>query len=121
MHRRRFLGLVCDAAAVMAAPALMAAAARPDSVIAVTVRKFEFVPHEINVIRGREVTLAFNSIDFVHGFNLPDFAIRADLVPGRTTEVTLRPTKPGRYLFTCDNFCGEGHDHMAGVLVVNEA
>jgi cytochrome c oxidase subunit 2 len=118
LRRRRFLRRAVDAVVAMGATTLVTAATRADSVIAVSVRKFDFEPNEIGVPAGREVTLAFRSSDFVHGFSLPDFGIRADLVPGRTVEVKVRPSKPGRYLFICDNFCGDGHDRMAGVLLV---
>jgi cytochrome c oxidase subunit II len=119
LRRRQFLRRTVGAVVTMAAPTVMIAATRTDSVVAVSVRKFEFEPNEISVPAGREVTLAFRSSDFVHGFSLPEFGIRADLVPGRTVEVKVRPSRSGRYLFVCDNFCGDGHDRMAGVLVVN--
>ena len=38
--------------------------------------------------------------------------------PGRPVEVTLTPGKPGRFHYLCDNFCGDGHDRMSGILVV---
>ena len=107
-----------DAAAAVSASTLVVAAADP--VIAVAARKFEFVPSEIKVRKGRPVTLALTSSDFVHGFSMPDFAIRKDLVPGRTIEVTITPATSGRYPFLCDNFCGEGHDGMSGILVVTD-
>lgn len=117
MNRRRFLSLVANAAVALSVPALAARASetRP---IALHARKFEFSPSEIKVPAGREVTFAVTSSDFVHGFSMPDFGVRHDLVPGRTIEVTIRPANAGRFLFLCDNFCGDGHDKMTGVLVV---
>ena len=32
----------------------------------------------------------------------------------------MRPDRAGRFVFLCDNFCGEGHDRMTGFLVVEE-
>jgi len=87
-------------------------------VIEIEARRFRYTPNEIVVKRGEAVTLAFRSLDFIHGFNLPDFAIRADLVPGRVTRVRLQPMQPGRFTFLCDNFCGEGHEDMNGTLIV---
>ena len=118
MLRRRFLRLVVDIAAAAAASAVAAATTQSHSVIAVAARKFAFEPSEIRVPAGQDVTLAITANDFAHGFSMPDFGIRQDLVPGRTVEVKVRPVKAGRYLFVCDNFCGEGHDKMSGVLVV---
>jgi cytochrome c oxidase subunit 2 len=35
-------------------------------------------------------------------------------------EVTFTPDRAGRFVFLCDNFCGEGHDRMTGFLLVLE-
>ena len=69
--------------------------------------------------KGKPVTFALTTSDFVHGFNVPDFNVRADLIPGKTVEVTFTPDRAGRFAFLCDNFCGEGHDRMSGFLVVS--
>jgi cytochrome c oxidase subunit 2 len=31
-----------------------------------------------------------------------------------TVRVRVVPEKAGRFAFLCDNFCGDGHEHMAG-------
>ena len=67
---------------------------------------------------GIPVVLEFSSLDFVHGFNMPDLKLRADLPPGRVTSVRLPAMKPGVYEFLCDNFCGDKHEEMAGRMVV---
>ncbi len=87
-------------------------------VIDIEARRFRYTPNEIVVKRGEPLTLAFRSIDFVHGFNLPDFGVRADLMPGRITRVRLQPMQAGRFAFLCDNFCGDGHEEMNGTLIV---
>ena len=97
---------------------MLSASASEPQYVAVHARKFEFSPSEITVTTGRPLTLAVTSADFAHGFGLPDFGVRKDLVPGRTIEFTITPTKEGRYQFLCDNFCGDGHDRMSGTLVV---
>ena len=113
--RRAFLWTACGAAAAFAA---RIAAAPPARRIQMTAQRFEFAPAEVSVPRGTRVTLVVTAIDFVHGFSMPDFGIRQDLVPGKPVEVTLTPEKPGRYHYLCDNFCGDGHDKMSGILVV---
>lgn len=87
--------------------------------IAVTAQRFKFTPNEIALKRGETVTLAFTSVDFVHGFSVPALNLRADLPPGKVTRVTLTPNEAGRIDFLCDNFCGDGHEGMHGVLVVS--
>jgi cytochrome c oxidase subunit 2 len=88
--------------------------------IELTAKKFAFSSNEIRVKKGKPVTFALTAVDFVHGFSIPDFNARVDLVPGKTVEITITPDKTGTFIFLCDNFCGEGHEHMNGVLIVTD-
>jgi cytochrome c oxidase subunit 2 len=117
VDRRRFLRLTASGAVASAFTAL-AAPATETRYIAAQARKFEFTPSEITVTRGQPVTLAVTSADFAHGFTMPDFGVRTDLIPGRTIEVRITPMTEGRYHYLCDNFCGDGHDRMSGILIV---
>lgn len=113
----------CLAAVIFggAAGYLVAAAAGERGIrVALAASKFEFSAKEIRVRKGQAVTFVLSASDFVHGFSVPDFNARADIVPGKTVELTLTPDKTGRFVFLCDNFCGDGHDHMSGVLVVTD-
>jgi cytochrome c oxidase subunit 2 len=101
------------------APAL--AQGDDERVIEIVARRFSFTPNEITVKRGQPLLLAISSIDFMHGFNVPDLGLRADLVPGRVTQVRLTPVKEGPLYFLCDNFCGDGHEGMNGKFIVQEA
>ncbi|MFZ6734927.1 cupredoxin domain-containing protein [Undibacterium sp. Ji42W] len=87
-------------------------------VIPVKAQKFLFLPNRIEAKVGETIVLALTALDFTHGFNLPDFNLRMDLVPGKVINVELKPDKPGTYEFLCDNFCGDGHEGMSGKLVV---
>jgi cytochrome c oxidase subunit II len=87
-------------------------------VIEMEARRFRFTPNEITVRRGEAVTLAIRSIDFTHGFSLPDLGLRSDLIPGKVTRIKLTPTRAGKFTFLCDNFCGDGHENMNGILIV---
>ncbi|OYV02418.1 MAG: hypothetical protein CFE45_00385 [Burkholderiales bacterium PBB5] len=86
--------------------------------IAVTARRFEFVPAEIVLKVGEPVVIAVTSLDFIHGMNIPDLKQRHDLVPGRVTRIALTPREAGVIEFVCDNFCGDGHEEMHGRFVV---
>jgi cytochrome c oxidase subunit II len=118
-QRRRFLHA---AAGVGTWPWLDACAPMPpaERVIDVVARKFEFIPEEIRLHVGESATLRFTAPDVPMGFSLADFKIRADIVPGRTTTIRLRPDRTGRFIFACDVFCGGGHEEMGGVLIVTE-
>ena len=62
--------------------------------------------------------LEITTLDFAHGFFIPELKIRADLVPGSQVRVDLKIDREGVYEFICDNFCGSGHEEMAGKIVV---
>ena len=89
-----------------------------ERVIQVQAKKFVYTPNQIVLKVGEPVVLEFTSVDFVHGFKIPDMNIRADLPPGKVTQVRLTPDKAGEYDFLCDNFCGSGHEEMSGKITV---
>jgi cytochrome c oxidase subunit 2 len=118
LPRRRVIAAMagCAAAGWLAGLELAAAENR----ITLAVMKFEFSKREIRARKGERVTLVLTASDFVHGFSVPDFNVRADVPPGKPVDVTFIPDRTGRFVFLCDNFCGEGHDRMSGVLVVTD-
>lgn len=80
--------------------------------------RFTFSRVEIHAQSGETLTLALTSSDFVHGFSVPELNARLDVPPGSSHELTLPALPEGRFIYLCDNFCGEGHDKMSGLLVV---
>jgi cytochrome c oxidase subunit 2 len=80
--------------------------------------RFAFSVSEIEAKRGETIVIALTSTDFVHGFSLPDLKTRIDVPPGKGVELTLRSLPAGRFIYLCDNFCGDQHDRMNGVLTV---
>ena len=96
------------------------AAPSPERVIKLVAKRFVFTPSEVKLKKGEPVVFELTSLDFAHGFRIPDLDFRADFVPERTTTVRLTPQKAGKFEFLCDNFCGSGHEEMDGGLVVEE-
>jgi cytochrome c oxidase subunit II len=94
--------------------------AEKERVIKVVAKKFAYAPSEIVLKKGQKVILEFTSVDFVHGFKIPDMNLRADLPPGKVTRVAINADKVGVYEFLCDNFCGSEHEEMSGRIVVKE-
>ena len=90
-----------------------------ERVIKVIAKKFVFVPNEIRVKQGETVVLQFTAPEVPMGFSLPDFAVRADIMPGKVTTLRLTPDKSGSFDFLCDVFCGSGHEEMNGKLIVS--
>ena len=86
--------------------------------IKIAASKFEYTPDTVKVKVGQPVTLVLTSFDRIHGFKMPEFGIRTDIVPDQETRVTLTPQKVGSFVFFCDVFCGDGHEEMSGTLVV---
>jgi cytochrome c oxidase subunit 2 len=88
--------------------------------IHITAKKFEFTPDTINLKKGEPVVLVISSQDRKHGFSLRAFGIRADVNAGETARIRFTPNKTGKFNFSCDVFCGEGHEEMTGTIVVTE-
>ena len=90
-----------------------------ERVIKIIAKKFVYVPNEIRVKQGETVVLQFSAPEVPMGFSLPDFAVRADIMPGKVTTLRLTPDKTGSFTFLCDVFCGTGHEDMNGMLIVS--
>ena len=98
---------------------MVAESAQPkEKVIKITAKKFNYTPGEVTLKKGVPVILEFKTLDVLMGFNLPDFNVRADIVPGKTTRLRLVPDKTGTFVFLCDIFCGTGHEEMNGKITV---
>jgi cytochrome c oxidase subunit 2 len=89
-------------------------------VIRVTAKKFEFEPSVITVKKGELVELELSTSDRRHGFDAPGLGIHAEIKPGTSTRVQLKPDKAGHFPFHCNVFCGDGHEEMTGEIVVTE-
>lgn len=116
MNRRHLIALLIGGSAAGGAMRLARAAAPGE--IEIQAMKFNFTPETVKVKRGEPVMLVLTSIDRIHGFKMPDFGIRTDIVPGQETRVTITPGKAGNFAFFCDVFCGDGHEEMGGTLIV---
>src|SRR5256885_8882625 len=56
---------------------------------------------ELHVPVGRSVKLIMTSEDVIHDFFVPAFRVKADVIPGRYTQIWFEATKPGRYHLFC--------------------
>lgn len=114
--RRRTLGVATGlVAAGLGFGAARAQAARE---IPITAQRFHFSPAEIPLARGERVVLLLQSMDFAHGFSVPQLGLRTDFMPGLVVRLELQAGDPGIIDFLCDNFCGSGHEQMHGHFVV---
>jgi cytochrome c oxidase subunit 2 len=89
--------------------------------IQVTAKKYEFDPATITVKQGQQVKLMITATDHNHGFKLAAYNIDQKLKKGVATPVDFTADKAGTFPFECSEFCGLGHGHMKGKLVVEPA
>jgi cytochrome c oxidase subunit 2 len=74
--------------------------------------------NELHVPVGRAVRLTMTSEDVIHSFFVPEFRIKADVVPGRYTTTWFNATMAGRYHLFCAEYCGTKHSGMTGSIIV---
>jgi cytochrome c oxidase subunit 2 len=75
---------------------------------------------ELHVTRGVPYKFEILSMDVIHDFNVPDFTILIDAVPGRVNTVWNVFDKSGEYLIQCREYCGLLHYNMKAKLFVEE-
>ncbi len=77
-----------------------------------------FIPAEIRVPAGAEVTFISTSNDVLHGFNIERTRVNMMLIPGQISRTTYRFNEPGEHLLICHEYCGVGHHTMYGKVIV---
>ena len=122
-HKKRILltGVLLASAVVSGLLIYPRANAVPvERVIHITARNFQFSPDSITLKKGEPVVFEISSGDRKHGFSLRAFGVRSDVLPGKVSRIRFTPDKTGKFTFSCDVFCGDGHEEMSGTVVVNE-
>jgi cytochrome c oxidase subunit II len=74
--------------------------------------------NELHVPEGRPVKLVMKSEDVLHGFFVPAFRVKQDLMASMYTYLWFKATKIGTYDLFCTQYCGTGHSAMLGKVVV---
>jgi cytochrome c oxidase subunit II len=107
----------------------MRSAPRDAMVIEVNARQWSWsfkypngrVTPDLYLALDRPVKLLLHSADVIHGFYVPAFRVKSDVVPGKTNYVWFAPQMLGAYDVECTVICGVDHAHMlAKVQVVPE-
>jgi cytochrome c oxidase subunit 2 len=75
---------------------------------------------ELHVKKGVPYRFEIISQDVIHNFNIPDFTILMDAVPGRVNSVWNMFDQTGEYLIQCREYCGLLHYNMKANLFVEE-
>ncbi|NJD91337.1 MAG: cytochrome c oxidase subunit II [Geobacter sp.] len=61
---------------------------------------------------GRPIVVNLVSDDILHGFFLPAFRVKRDVVPGMKNNAWFMAEKAGSYDLFCSQYCGKGHSAM---------
>lgn len=91
--------------------------------------RFSYPGYERNISSGKlilpedqPILLEMISVDVLHSFWVPEFRVKQDLLPGRTTLLRITPTEIGSYQLACAEICGRQHAYMtAEVQVISRA
>ena len=77
------------------------------------------ISQELVLPVNQPVRMDMTSKDVLHNFWVPEFRVKQDIVPGRTTHLRFTPTIEGEYTLICSELCGLNHTGMiAKVRVV---
>lgn len=77
--------------------------------------------NELVVPSGKAVKLLMSSKDVIHGFFVPDFRVKMDVLPNRYTILWFEAPNVGEHNLFCTQYCGKGHSEMlAKVKVLGE-
>lgn len=80
-------------------------------------------PSSISVLyvpARRPVRLVMTSRDVIHSFFIPEFRVKADVLPGRYTTLWFEAEAPGSYSIFCTEYCGTQHSTMRGEVIALE-
>ncbi len=88
--------------------------------VKITAKKYEFSPDTVDVNVGTHIVFKITALDREHGFeiaNAKEGCVK--IKKGQTAVVEYTADKPGTVEFRCCVFCGMGHSHMKGKIVVH--
>lgn len=75
---------------------------------------------ELHLPVGREVQLNMTAQDVIHAFWVPQFRLKQDVIPGRSSQLRFTPTQVGEYPAICAELCGTYHAGMKTRVIVEQ-
>jgi cytochrome c oxidase subunit 2 len=72
--------------------------------------------NELHVQKGKPYRFEITSLDVNHNFNVPDWTLLMDAVPGRINTLWNMFTEEGEYLIQCREYCGFSHYNMKAII-----
>jgi cytochrome c oxidase subunit 2 len=77
--------------------------------------------NELHVQKDKPYRFEITSLDVNHAFNVPDWTLMIDAVPGRINTLWNMFTEDGEFLIQCREYCGFSHYNMKAKLFVEPA
>ncbi len=77
-----------------------------------------FTSNELHLVLNKQVDLKMQSLDVIHSFWVPEFRVKQDVLPGRTTDYRITPIMLGTFLVRCAELCGTSHAYMERPVIV---
>lgn len=74
--------------------------------------------NELRIPRGAVVDFYVTSRDVMHGYHIDKTVVNLMAVPGAVTYARYKFDRPGEYQIVCHEYCGLGHQNMAGKVIV---
>lgn len=68
--------------------------------------------NEFYLPEGKDTLIEIRAADVVHSFWVVAFGQKMDAIPGHPTNMWVTPTKKGKFLGTCSEYCGAQHGLM---------
>ncbi|HAJ57062.1 MAG TPA: hypothetical protein DCL35_04755 [Candidatus Omnitrophica bacterium] len=87
-------------------------------IIEVKASRYKFDPDPIVVKLGEKVRFEITSADVTHGLAIADFQVNISVLAGETKTAEFVADKKGSFHMHCSVYCGPGHSHMHGTLIV---
>lgn len=76
------------------------------------------VDNPLVIPAGKKVRFLITSVDVIHSWWVPDFAVKKDAIPGFINESWTNVPEPGIYRGQCTELCGKNHGFMPVVVDV---
>jgi cytochrome c oxidase subunit 2 len=73
---------------------------------------------ELFLALDKPAKLELRSLDVIHGFYVPAFRVKEDVVPGKQNYTWFTPTQLGAFDIECTVICGVNHANMLSKAVV---
>ena len=73
---------------------------------------------DLVVPQGRDIALTMETLDVIHGFFIPAYRTKQDIVPGMKNHLWFKAANLGNFDILCTQYCGREHSKMLATVYV---